>query len=227
MQKVDSSGQDPSPRRRMIMQVIDDAVQRNGYPPSLREIGEAVGLASTSSVSYHLSILKEQGLVSREPRRPRTARTLPKPTDRSADGIAPGQEPRAGGEAMAGVPLVGRIAAGAPITAAELPGDVISLPRLLVGHGDLIMLTVAGDSMTGAAIADGDWVVVRRAPDAESGDIVAAMLDSADGVGEATVKTLRKHDGHVWLMPQNPAYTPIPGDGAVIIGKVVAIMRRV
>ena len=101
MQKVDSSGQDPSPRRRMIMQVIDDAVQRNGYPPSLWEIGEAVGLASTSSVSY-LSILKEQGLVSREPRRPRTARTLPKPTDRGTDSTAPGQEPGADGEAMAG-----------------------------------------------------------------------------------------------------------------------------
>jgi repressor LexA len=213
----------------MIMQMIDDAVQRNGYPPSLREIGEAVGLASTSSVSYHLSILKEQGLVSREPRRPRTARTRRRPGHAVGrpDGTAPSREPGTEGEAMAGVPLVGRIAAGTPITAAEMPGDVVSLPRLLVGHGDLIMLTVAGDSMTGAAIADGDWVVVRRAPDAESGDIVAAMLDSADGGGEATVKTLHKHDGHVWLMPQNPAYIPILGDGAVIIGKVVAVLRRV
>ena len=196
----------------------------------MREIAAAVGHASTSSVSYQLSVLEEQGPVTREPRRPRTTkiRPLPGKAVQHQDGAAPGQGREASGEALAQVPLVGRIAAGTPIMAAELPGDVIPLPRLLVGQGELIMLSVIGDSMIGAAIADGNWVVVRRAPDAENGNIVAAMLESntADG-DEVTVKTLRKRDGHVWLIPQNPALTPIPGDDATIIGKVVAVLRRV
>jgi repressor LexA len=131
---------------------------------------------------------------------------------------------------MADVPLVGRIAAGTPVIAdqmAELAGDVISLPRMLTGEGNLIALRVAGDSMTGAAIADGDWVVVRQQPDADSGNIVAAMLASnASADWEATVKTLKKVDGHTWLIPHNPAFTPILADSAVIIGKVVSVLRR-
>ena len=127
------------------------------------------------------------------------------------------------------VPLVGRIAAGAPTVADELLEDVVPLPTMLVGSGDgLMMLTVAGDSMTGAAIVDGDWLVVRRQAVAEDGDIVAAMVDDGGGAGwEATVKTYRRRDGHVWLIPHNPAYAPICGDGAVIIGRVVAVLRRV
>jgi repressor LexA len=233
MQRPDSTGpNDPkmTGRRRRIVQVIDDSVRRNGYAPSMREIAAATGLASTSSVSYQLSVLEEQGLVSRERRRARTAKVQPRnePSVQRHDGPGPEQSGKADGEPLAQVPLVGRIAAGNPIMAAELPEDVISLPRQLVGNGDLIMLSVAGDSMIGAAIADGDWVVVRRESDIENGDIVAAMLDSdsADG-SEATVKTFRKRDGHVWLIPHNPAYTPIPGDDATIIGKVVAVLRRV
>jgi repressor LexA len=126
------------------------------------------------------------------------------------------------------VPLVGRIAAGAPSLAEELLEDVIPLPTMLVGGGDgLMMLTVAGDSMIGAAIVDGDWLVVRRQASAEDGDIVAAMVDGGAAGWEATVKTYRRRDGHVWLIPQNPAYAPICGDSAVIIGKVVAVLRRV
>lgn len=216
-----------TPRRRRIVQVIDESVQRNGYSPSLREIGAAVGLASTGSVSYQLSVLQEQGLVSREPRRPRTTKTRPRavqPVQRQD--TSPGGQ--AAGEALAQVPRVGRIAAGVPILAAQHIEEVVPLPRLLVGQGELMMLTVVGDSMIGAAIADRDWVVVRCAPDAENGDIVAAMIDSDTGDGgEATVKTLRKKDGHVWLIPHNPAYTPIPGDDATILGKVVAVLRRV
>jgi len=190
----------------------------------MREIAAASGLASTSSVSYQLSKLEEQGMVVREPRRPRT--TMLRQRHGQVRPRRDAAEP--GGEKLAQVPMMGKIAAGVPITATELPEDVISLPRLLVGHGDLMMLTVVGDSMTDAAIADGDWVVVRRQDSADNGDIVAAMLDSdtADG-GEATVKTYRERDGHVWLIPHNPAYTPIPGDSAKIIGKVVAVLRRV
>jgi repressor LexA len=219
-----------TPRRLRIVQFIEESVRRNGYPPSLREIGEAAGLASTSSVSYQLSKLKEQGRLVREPGRPRTTKLRPR-RDRVTqrqDATGPVTGGSADGEALADVPFVGRIAAGTPTTATELPDDVISLPRLLVGHGDLMMLTVAGDSMTGAAIADGDWVVVRRQQNVENGEIVAAELDSdiADGT-EATVKTYRKQDGHAWLIPHNPAFTPIPGDNAKIIGKVVAVLRRV
>jgi repressor LexA len=123
------------------------------------------------------------------------------------------------------VPLVGRIAAGSPILADQSVEDVFPLPKQLVGEGDHIMLQVAGDSMINAAIADGDLVVVRRGTDAENGDIVAATIDGAEV--EGTVKTFKRVDGHVWLLPHNPRYEPIPGDDAVIVGKVVAVLRRV
>jgi repressor LexA len=117
---------------------------------------------------------------------------------------------------------MGRIAAGGPILAEEAIEDIFPLPKQLVGNGTLFLLKVTGDSMINAAIADEDWVVVRQQPDAENGDIVAAMID-----GEATVKTLKRADSHVWLMPHNPAYTPIPGDNATILGKIVAVLRKV
>jgi len=211
-----------TPVRRKIVRVIEESMRSRGYSPSMREIGDAVGLASTSSVSHQLSVLQAKGYLDREPGRPRTmVLRLPGQGDVST-------EPREAPEGVTGVPLVGRIAAGAPILADELVEDVVPLPRMLVGNGDdLIMLKVVGDSMIGAAIADGDWLVVRRQASAENGDIVAAMVesDAADGF-EATVKTFRRRDGHVWLIPHNPAFTPIPGDDAVIIGKVVAVMRQ-
>jgi repressor LexA len=214
----DPGGRRLTPRRRQIVEVIDDSVRRNGYAPSMREIGEAVGLASTSSVSYQLSVLEQDGYLSREARRPRTAALR-----------APDQ---AGGPrtswGLAQVPLVGQVAAGVPILADQNIEDVFPLPRQLVGDGDLIMLRVVGDSMVDAAITDGDWVVVRRESDIENGDIVAAMLESDTSAdGEATVKTFKKRDGHVWLIPHNPAYVPILGDNATIIGKVVAVLRRI
>ena len=119
------------------------------------------------------------------------------------------------------VPLVGRIAAGGPILAEEVVEDVFPLPRQLVGDGQLFLLKVVGDSMVDAAICDGDWVVVRQQPVADNGDIVAAMID-----GEATVKTFRRRDGHVWLMPHNPAYAPINGDDATVLGRVTTVLRR-
>jgi len=199
-------------RQRQIIEFWDGHVRGNGYPPSYREIAAAVGLASTSSVSYQVGQLAERGYVSREARRSRAAVL---------------RVPRPAAPVNVHVPLVGRIAAGQPILAQDDVEDVISLPEQLVGKGDLIMLRVAGDSMINAAIADGDLVVVRRETDVYNGDIVAARLPSeADVEGEATVKTLKRLDGHVWLMPQNPAYEPIFGDEAQIIGKVVSVLRR-
>mgnify|MGYP003414314201 CR=1 FL=1 len=120
------------------------------------------------------------------------------------------------------VPVLGQIAAGVPITAEEVVEDVFPLPRQIVGEGSLFLLKVVGDSMVDAAICDGDWVVVRQQPSADNGDIVAAMLDN-----EATVKTFKRRDGKAWLMPHNPAFSPIDGDHATILGKVTAVLRRI
>src|ERR1700691_4987789 len=218
--------QELTPRRRKVLEAIEDSVRRNGYAPSMREIGEAAGLASTSAVFYQISMLEKQGYVSREARRPRTA-VVRTPADSAVQQAGQAGE-RTQRERVAKVPLVGRIAAGGPILADELIEDIIPLPRQLVGEGDFIMLKVVGDSMVDAAITDGDLVVVRRGSDIENGDIVAALIESETSADrEATVKTFRKRDGHVWLIPHNPAYTPILGDDATIIGKVVTVLRRV
>ncbi len=211
-------------RQRKVLQVIRESVQRRGYPPSMREIGEAVGLTSTSSVSYQLSTLQSKGYLRRDAGRPRTVEVrLPgHPAVRPEPGTDEDPPMNITSQEAAYVPLVGRIAAGGPILAEESIEDIFPLPRQIVGEGTLFLLKVVGDSMINAAIADGDWVVVRQQPVAENGDIVAAMID-----GEATVKTFKRSDGHVWLMPHNPAYAPIPGDEAAILGRVVAVMRRV
>ena len=216
-------------RQRKVLQVIRESVQQRGYPPSMREIGEAVGLTSTSSVSYQLSTLQKKGYLHRDVGRPRTVEVrLPgHPAVRPEPSREPSRDEEEAGEIpgfdipsqeAAYVPLVGRIAAGGPILAEQAIEDVFPLPRQLVGEGTLFLLKVAGDSMMNAAITDGDWVVVRQQEDAENGEIVAAMLD-----GEATVKTFKRSDGHVWLIPHNPAYTPILGDEATILGRVVAV----
>ncbi|HEY4462238.1 MAG TPA: transcriptional repressor LexA [Streptosporangiaceae bacterium] len=223
----DTTGPGLTPRQSKIIQAIEDSMQRRGYGPTLREIGEAAGLTSTSSVSHQLSTLEKKGYLSRGAGRPRTAvvRALAEPAIHHQAG-----DPRADvdGPGVARVPLVGRIAAGVPILAEQSMEDVFPLPRQLVGDGDLIVLKVVGDSMIDAAITDGDWVVVRRESDVENGDIVAATIQSDTTADEeATVKRFKKSDGHVWLIPHNPAYTPILGDEAKILGKVVAVLRRV
>ena len=215
-------------RQRKVLQVIRESVQRRGYPPSMREIGEAVGLTSTSSVSYQLSTLQNKGYLRRDAGRPRTVEVRlpghpavrPEAEGSEEQGLdIPSQE-------AAYVPLVGRIAAGTPVLAEEAIEDIFPLPKQIVGDGTLFLLKVVGDSMINAAIADGDWVVVRKQEDAENGEIVAALIEGIEG--EATVKTLRRaSDGHIWLMPHNPAYDPIPGDDATILGRVVAVLRRV
>ena len=211
-----------TPRQATILDVIREAVEARGYPPSVREIGDAVGLTSPSSVAHQLRVLESKGFLRRDPNRPRAlevradpglATETPTPTQQAAPEMA---------SATAFVPVLGRIAAGGPILAEQSVETVFPLPRDLTGEGELFLLHVVGDSMVDAAICDGDYVVVRRQETAESGEIVAALLED-----EATVKTLKKRDGHIWLMPHNPAYAPILGDDARILGKVVSVLRKV
>lgn len=212
-----------TPRQRKVLEVIRDHVERAGYPPSVREIGDAVGLTSTSSVAHQMRVLEKKGFLRRDPNRPRALDVrLPEELEGAAGGDgASDTAVRADRPTPTFVPVVGRIAAGGPILAEQAVEDVFPLPRELVGEGALFMLKVVGDSMLEAAITDGDWVVVRQQPVADNGEIVAALLDN-----EATVKTYRRRDGHVWLLPQNAAYDPIPGDEATVLGKVVAVLRR-
>lgn len=221
-------------RQKKILETIQGSVSANGYPPSMREIGDTVGLASLSSVTHQLIQLEKMGYIRRDPKRPRAMEVLTPLTIedgavqvagmeqagnvRSINGSTVSDLGSASDTAM--VPLVGRIAAGGPILADQVVEDVMPLPRQLVGHGELFMLKVSGDSMIDAAICDGDWVVVRRQQSANNGDIVAALLND-----EATVKTFRQRDGHTWLLPQNTQYEPILGDHATVMGKVVSVMR--
>jgi repressor LexA len=217
-------------RQRRVLEVIRESVELRGYPPSVREIGDAVGLTSTSSVSHQLKALERKGLLRRDPNRPRAV-DVRTPEDLAAAALAAQVESgdlqpdeAARHDSMPTptfVPVLGRIAAGGPILAEQAVEDVFPLPRELVGEGSLFLLRVIGESMVDAAICDGDWVVVRQQNVAENGDVVAAMID-----GEATVKTFKRRDGHVWLMPHNPAFTPIPGNEATILGKVVTVMRK-
>lgn len=255
-------------RQIRILKVIRESIAKNGYPPSMREVGAAVDLASPSSVAHQMRVLTEKGYLRRDPNRPRAlvvvdagpdiedelaakrdARTghedLPTKQDgpesdvaidniaasaitgpalRMVDPVTDDSQDLDSDEGVsqaAMVPLLGRIAAGGPILAEQRVESVFPLPRELVGEGSLFVLEVAGDSMQDAAICDGDYVVVRSQPDAQNGEIVAAQLDD-----EATVKTFKRRDGHVWLLPQNPDYEPILGDDARILGKVVSVLRR-
>jgi repressor LexA len=211
-----------TPRQRKVLEVIRDHVERHGYPPSVREIGDAVGLTSTSSVAHQMRTLEKKGYLRRDPNRPRALDVrLPEELEGIGDAPDHTEEVRADRPTPTFVPVVGRIAAGGPILAEQAVEDVFPLPRELVGEGSLFLLRVAGDSMVDAAITDGDWVVVRQQPVADNGEIVAAMID-----GEATVKTFKRKDGRVWLLPHNPDYDPIPGEDATVLGKVVAVLRR-
>lgn len=200
-------------RQQRILAAIRDWVSRYGYAPSTRQLGDAVGLRSSSSVSRHLASLEEKGFLRRSP-------TVSRPIDVRLFLAQPGAR-AAGGEPVP-VPVVGDIAAGSPIPAEEHPGEVMTLPRELTGRGRVFGLRVRGDSMTGAAICDGDIVVVRQQPDAHSGQIVAAMIGD-----EATVKVYRRRNGHVYLEPRNPDYDVIDGDRAVVLGIVVSVLRSV
>ncbi|MDR0487966.1 MAG: transcriptional repressor LexA [Propionibacteriaceae bacterium] len=201
-------------RQRRILEVIQTSISERGYPPTVREICERVGLNSPSSVAHQLRVLETRGFIRRDPNRPRALEVLlPGHSDSFESPID---------DSAVRVPLLGRIAAGAPITAEEHLEDTFILPEQLVGSGTLFMLEVQGDSMIDAAICDGDFVVVRQQSTAENGEIVAAMLGD-----EATVKVLKRTPGQVWLLPQNRLYSPIDGNEATILGKVVTVLRRV
>jgi len=206
---VDENGL--TPRQTKILLAIKEAMETNGYPPSMREIGEAAGLSSPSSVKYQLEALESKGWIRRDPSRGRALEVLT-PGDERFEDIKP--------ERTHNVPLVGRIAAGGPILAEQNVEELFPLPASLVGEGELFMLKVVGDSMIDAAICDGDYVVIRSQKDANKGEIVAAMID-----GEATVKTLSKKNGQIWLLPANDSYQPIDGNQAEILGVVTAVLR--
>nr|WP_067815025.1 transcriptional repressor LexA [Nocardia inohanensis] len=227
--ETSGAGTDLTVRQRRVLEVIRTSVSDRGYPPSIREIGDAVGLTSTSSVAHQLRALERKGYLRRDPNRPRAVdvRGLDETAMRATGGVT---KLRAVDTDTDGaehpvptyVPVLGRIAAGGPILAEQAVEDVFPLPRELVGEGSLFLLKVVGQSMIDAAICDGDWVVVRQQNVAENGDIVAAMLD-----GEATVKTFKHTGSQVWLMPHNPLFEPIPGNDAQILGKVVTVIRKI
>lgn len=218
-----------TPRQQLVLAHIKDAIELKGYPPSMREIGQAVGLTSSSSVAHQLRVLEEKGFLRRDPHRPRALEVFLPEVMAARRSISAGEESSFDetgmGDAMPAatyVPMVGRIAAGGPILAEERVEDIFPLPKTLVGDGTLFMLEVSGDSMIDAAICHGDYVVIRQQPNADNGDIVAAMIE-----GEATVKTFQRKAGQVWLLPHNDAYEPIDGTHATILGKVTAVLRRV
>ena len=217
-----------TPRQTKVLETIRDAVALRGYPPSMREIGQAVGLTSTSSVAHQLKVLEEKGFIKRDGNRPRALEVfLPPSMNRRAISSADEStfDETGLGDTMPAasyVPVLGRIAAGAPILAEESVEDVFPLPKQLVGDGQLFLLEVRGESMIDAAICDGDYVVIRQAQTAENGQMVAAMID-----GEATVKTFQRKSGQVWLLPHNDAFEPIDGTHASILGIVTAVLRKV
>ncbi len=240
--RTDDTGNESGPgtepdltvRQRKVLEVIRTSVSVRGYPPSIREIGDAVGLTSTSSVAHQLRTLERKGYLRRDPNRPRavdvrgldeavrSVTTLTAVSAEERGDTARTTDTDGARPTPTFVPVLGRIAAGGPILAEQAVEDVFPLPRALVGDGSLFLLKVVGESMVDAAICDGDWVVVRQQNVADNGDIVAAMLD-----GEATVKTFKRSGKNIWLMPHNPLFEPIPGNDARILGKVVTVIRKV
>ena len=201
-------------RQQQVLDYIKRTVEDRGYPPSVREIGDAVGLSSPSSVHAQLNSLVQAGMIKKDPSKPRAIMITdetPAPATRSHDGHT------------RDVPLLGRIAAGTPILAAEQVDDVMTLPTDLVGDGPVFLLEVKGDSMIDAGIHEGDLVAIHKQPDARDGEIVAVLVDGE----EATVKRLERRDGKVFLHSENPAYQPMVfTEGVELIGKVVSVLRR-
>ena len=218
---------DLTKRQQEVLTTLYQLSQKLAYPPSVRELAGAMGLSSPSSVKHHLDVLTKKGYLRRAPNTPRALEFVKLPEGMETP--QPATQPAtvttipvgiADTAAETAVPLVGQIAAGTPITAEEMVEDTFALPRRFTGSGELFMLAVRGESMQDGGILDGDWVVVRHQSDARNGEIVAAMID-----GEATVKEFSRADGHVWLLPHNDNYAPIPGDTATILGKVVTVIR--
>ena len=203
-----------SSKRQQILGCIADSLRQRGYPPSVREIGEAVGLQSTSTVHAHLAVLEREGYLRRDPAKPRAIEVRYDPTSGSALAAAPVRH----------VPLVGHVAAGTGVIAEEAVEDLLPLPEAFTGTGTVFMLRVRGDSMIDAGILDGDYVVVRQQPTADNGDVVVAAIPG----DEATVKTFRRRDGRITLLPANERLEPMVFDPAdvSIYGKVVTVLRH-
>lgn len=204
-----------SKRQQQVLEYIRDTVNDRGYPPSVREIGDAVGLSSPSSVHSQLSALVEMGMITRDPTKPRAIVVVESQSEK--------QSTRVDDDRLREIPLLGRIAAGTPILAAEHVEEVMPLPVSLVGDGPVFLLEVKGDSMIDAGIHEGDLVAIHSQKEARDGEIVAALVDGE----EATVKRLRRKDGKVILESANPDYAPMVfSDGVELIGKVVSVLRR-
>jgi repressor LexA len=209
--KSSSTKPELTTRQVTILDFIKTSTESQGYAPSMREIGEAAGLNSPASVKYQLDILEEKGFIRRDADRGRAMEVV-LPDSMTGEG--------AHTDKTRFIPLVGSIAAGVPITADQQVEETFPLPESLVGKGELFMLKVKGESMINAAICDGDYVVIRQQKDANSGDIVAAMID-----GEATVKTFSRKSGRIWLLPANDDFAPIDGDQCEVLGIVTAVLR--
>lgn len=204
-----------TPRQQMILEAITTITSQRGYPPTIREIGDVVGLTSTSSVSHQLKALESKGLIVRDAGRPRAV-NVSSPDSEAFPPVSSSQV------SIRELPLLGNIAAGMPISAIESHDELIGVPEELLDNGSYFMLKVRGDSMVDAAICDGDWVIIKQQNTALNGDIVAAIIGD-----EATVKTFHKgKDGVVWLLPQNSSYPPINGNEASIVGIVTGLMRK-
>lgn len=203
-----------SGKRRQILEYIGDCLRERGYPPSVREIGKAVGLTSSATVHSHLAVLQRGGYLQRDPTKPRAIQVRYEATSQVAMAAGPVRH----------IPLVGEVAAGTGVLAQENVEQIVALPEDFTGSGSLFMLRVRGDSMIEAGIFDGDYVVVRQQPVAENGDVVVAGIPD----GEATVKTFSRRAGKVVLTPANPAFSPIElaPDDVAIFGKVVTVLRR-
>ena len=209
-------------REKSILKYISKQIEKNGYPPSVREIGKAVGLSSTATVHGYLSRLEEKGYVKKENQKGRTLRLL---KDENGENMTKKRREEAKnfytGRELVDVPVIGKITAGAPILAVENVTDTFPIPLDFVGNSESFMLTVRGESMIEAGILDGDYILIRKQNTAENGQIVVALIED-----EATVKTFYKEKGHIRLQPENSTMDPIIVPNCEILGKVIGVFRK-
>jgi len=202
-------------RQREIFDFLSEYVQGHGYPPTVREIGEAVGLASPSTVHAHLANIERAGLIKRDPTKPRALELVGRDRNGASD------------SKLLSLPLVGEIAAGGPLLAEQNVEDYLEVPELLAAGGADFLLRVKGESMIQAGILDGDYVVVRKQQDARNGDVVVALAGDDEAADEATVKRFFREDGRVRLQPENDALEPIYSAHVQVLGKVIGVFRQV
>ena len=206
-----------TPRQQRVLAHIKDSIEKRGYPPSMREIGEAVGLTSSSSVAHQLKVLEEKGFLKRDPTKPRAIEVRYDPNSGAALERRPVRH----------VPLIGDVAAGTDVLAQENVEELLPLPADFCGDGDLFMVRVRGDSMIDAGILDGDYVVVQKQQTARDGDIVVALAGEDEAADEATVKRFFRENGRIRLQPENESLEPLYPTHVQVLGKVIGVFRRV